>query len=296
MNRAVQDMLERYDCRSAGDYENALREIFQELALLGLWRGKFFEHAAFYGGTALRILHGLDRFSEDIDFSLLTSNENFKLSPYCAFIERELEAWGFPVTVEVKEKTGNSAIESAFLKADTTKQFLLIEAPEAVLGGVHRNQVLRIKIEVDTNPPLDFTTESTFLFQPIPFAVRTYTLPCLFSGKMHALLFRKWGRRVKGRDWYDWVWYVGKGIPMDLKHLSARMRQTGDWNSEQPLPESEFRRLIGESIQNLDVKAALADVEPFLKNPDTVAVWSTEFFMHVAEKMKVITDEDGKST
>lgn len=288
MNQAVRDMLERYDCRSAGSYENALREIFQELALLGLWRGKFFEHAAFYGGTALRILHGLDRFSEDIDFSLLTPDENFNLSPYCAFIERELEAWGFPVKVEVKEKTGGSAIESAFLKADTVKQMLLIEAPESVVGGVHRNQVLRIKIEVDTHPPPDFTTESTFLFQPIPFAVRTYTLPCLFSGKMHALLFRKWGRRVKGRDWYDWVWYVGKGIPMDLKHLSARMRQTGDWNSDRPMKETEFRRLIGESIQNLDVKAALADVEPFLKNPDTVAVWSKEFFMHVAEKTTVI--------
>lgn len=287
MNRAVLDMLERYDCQGAGDYENALREIFQELALLGLWRGKFFERAAFYGGTALRVLHGLGRFSEDMDFSLLSPDPSFDFSPYCAFIERELEAWGFPVRVEVKEKTADSAIESAFLKAETLKQMVLIEAPQSVVGGLHRNQLLKIKVEVDTDPPPDFQTETKFLFQPIPFAVRAYALPSLFAGKMHALLFRKWGRRVKGRDWFDLVWYATKGIPIDLGHLSARMSQTGHWDSDAPLSPEEFSVLLERRVRELDVDAARRDVEPYLRNPDSVVVWSTEFFMEVARKIAV---------
>lgn len=288
MNRAIRDMLGRYNCQGAADYENALREIFQEIALLGLWRGRFFERAAFYGGTALRILHGLDRFSEDMDFSLLAPDAAFDLSPYCAYVEKELSAWGFPVTVEVRRKTADSAIESAFLKADTLEQLMVIEAPETILGGVHRNQILKIKVEVDTNPPPGFGTETRFLLEPIPFAVRTYTLPSLFAGKMHALLFRKWGRRVKGRDWYDFVWYAAKGIPLDLRHLSARMRQTGHWNSADAVSESGFRSLLMGRIAELNVEAARTDVEPFLKNPDSVAVWSQAFFKQVAERIAVL--------
>ncbi len=288
MNKAVLDMLERYDCQSAGDYENALREIFQELALLGLWRSKFFEHAAFYGGTALRILHGLDRFSEDMDFSLIRPMEAFDFLPYCRFIEKELNAWGFPVHVTVKEKSGDSPIESAFLKAETLKQTMLIEAPEAVVGGLHRDQFLRIKVEIDTDPPPDFETESNFLLQPIPFSVRSYTLPSLFAGKMHALLFRKWGRRVKGRDWYDLVWYVAKGIPVDLKHLSARMRQTGQWKQDPPLSEAEFKLIFEERVQELDVGAAVADVEPFLKNHAQIEIWSTAFFEDLVRRTTTV--------
>lgn len=285
MNKAVMDMLERYDTQSLGDYENALREIFQELALLGLWRGKFFEYAAFYGGTALRILHGSDRFSEDLDFSLMRPDKTFDFSPYCHYIEKELEAWGFPVQVAVKEKSMDSPIESAFLKAETFKQMMLIEAPEAVVGGLHRNQLLRIKVEVDTDPPPGFKTKSDFLLRPIPFSVRSYALPSLFAGKMHALLFRKWGRRVKGRDWYDLVWYVSKGVPVDLEHLTARMRQTGHWTQESALSEAGFKGLLEKGITELDVGAAVADVEPFLKNHTAIKVWSTDFFRDIVRRI-----------
>ncbi len=279
-------MLEPYKCQNAGDYENALREIFQELTLLGLWRGKFFEHAAFYGGTALRILHGLDRFSEDIDFSLLRPDSEFNLAPYCRIIENELNAWGFPVTVQVKAKTTDSAIESAFLKADTITQMLIIEAPEEVQARVQHNQVLRIKLEVDTHPPAGFQTESRYLLQPIPFPVRTYTLPSLFAGKMHALLCRNWGNRVKGRDWYDLVWYISRGIPLDLTHLEARMRQTGHWTEAEALSEQAFRELLMERIRRVDIRSAQKDAERFIRNPDAIAVWSSEFFEQITLKIQ----------
>lgn len=290
MNPAVQSMLERYKCRNAGDVEHALREIFQELALLGLWRSKFFEHAAFYGGTALRILYGLNRFSEDLDFSLLKPDSGFKWAPYCAAIERELNAWGFPVTVVEKSKDGGTAVESAFLKAETLTQMLLIETPEPLRAGIHGNQVLRIKLEVDTNPPPEFKTETKFLLQPIAFPVRIFTESSLFAGKMHAVLCRAWGRRVKGRDWYDLVWYISRKIRLDLNHLEQRMRQTGHWNSPARLDETMFANLLKERIRTLDVESAKSDAERFVSDPDSVAVWSQEFFLQVAGEIRASSE------
>jgi len=287
MNPAVADMLARYELDKSGNCENALREIFQEIALLGLWRSNFFEHAAFYGGTALRVLHGLQRFSEDLDFSLLSKAEEFDFDHHCRFIARELDAWGFPVRMEKKHKTGKSAVESAFLKADTHELLLRIDAPADLRRTVHRNRVLRIKVEVDTDPPPASDTETRYLLHPIPFAVRAYTLPCLFAGKMHALLFRTWKNRVKGRDWYDFVWFAARDIPLDLVHLTARMKQTGHWSAEKPISRRALIELLKERIAVLNVDAARADISPFIPEPAQVDIWSADFFAQVAGTIRV---------
>jgi len=287
MNAMVQQMLERYSLAGRGDYENALREIFQELALLGLWRGKFFEHAAFYGGTALRIVYGLDRYSEDLDFSLLKTSSTFDFSPFCRCIEAELNSWGFPVSVELKRKSAQTAIESAFLKAGTLQQLISVNAPPEVTGSAHRNQVLRIKVEIDTDPPGGFETETRFLITPIPFSVRLYKKEFLFAGKMHALLFRNWKNRVKGRDWYDWVWYSARGTSLSLSHLEARMRQSGHWSGNDPLSQTYFLELLRERISSLDVELAKKDVTDFLRDKDSVAVWSKAFFNQLAENIQI---------
>jgi len=169
MNQAVSAMLAKYPRRNVDDHVNALREVLQEIALCGLWRSKFFERAAFYGGTALRILHGLDRFSEDMDFSLLKPEPGFDFTPYCNAIKEELTAWGFPPRIKVKQKNVESAIESTFLKLNTRQVLLSIEAGAEVTEAVHANQVISIRFEVDTDPPPRFQTETRFLLQPIPF-------------------------------------------------------------------------------------------------------------------------------
>lgn len=287
MNPALQQMLSKYPRGSADDSVNALREVLQELALLGLWRGKFFEQAAFYGGTALRILYGLDRFSEDMDFSLLQPDADFSLERYLPFVAREIQSWGFSATVEAKVKTADSAVESAFLKANTREQLLVIEAEEEVAAGVHPGQVLRVKFEVDTEPPPDFSTDTKFCLQPIPFSVLAYSQPSLFAGKMHALLCREWRGRVKGRDWYDFVWYVGRGTELDLRHLEARMRQSGHYEDGAPLGQARFREILAERIAALDVARAKADVVRFLPDASSVEVWSRGFFAAVADKVKM---------
>ncbi|MCD4751109.1 MAG: nucleotidyl transferase AbiEii/AbiGii toxin family protein [Thermoanaerobaculales bacterium] len=285
MNRAIAGMLERYERRSSDDDVNALREIFQEITLCGLWRAKFFEQAAFYGGTALRVLFGLDRFSEDMDFSLLAPNNRFDLAPYCIFVENELNSWGFSVKVETKKKTKRSAVESAFLKANTREQLLSIDATEEMVAAFHGRRQLKIKIEVDTDPPPGFSTETKFMLQPIPFSVKVYDQPSLFAGKMHAVLCRSWRTRVKGRDWYDLVWYVARGTQLDLAHLEARMRQSGHYNDDASLDEKTFRLRLAKKIEELDIGGARSDVERFLTDSSAVSVWSREFFSAVADRI-----------
>ncbi len=288
MNTMIEQMLEKYPLESRGDYENALREIFQELALLGLWRGKFFEHAAFYGGTALRIVYGMNRYSEDLDFSLLKPGPGFDFSPFCRCIENELESWGFPVSVELKKKTADTAIESAFLKAGTLQQMITVNAPPEITGLAHRNQMLRIKLEIDTEPPGGFETEVRFLTAPIPFAVRLYKEEFLFAGKMHALLFRNWKNRIKGRDWYDWAWYSSRGTRLNLAHLEERMRQSGSWNDDKALTPECFMGMLREKIESLNVDLAVKDVALFLRDKDSVSVWSQSFFHQLADELQTV--------
>jgi predicted nucleotidyltransferase component of viral defense system len=288
VNSAVAAMLAKYDRRSVDDHINALREAFQEIALCGLWRGKFFERAAFYGGTALRVLYGLDRFSEDMDFSLLAPDDHFDLGPYCASVEEELTSWGFTASMETKEKSADSAVESAFLKANTREQLLVVDAGAEVAATIHGRSRLKIKIEIDTNPPPGFSTETRFLLAPIPFSVKAYDPPSLFAGKMHALLCRGWRSRVKGRDWYDLVWYVARGTQLDLARLEARMRQSGHHEAAAPLTIGDFRRMLAKKIETLDVDRARSEVERFLTDRSSVQVWSKEFFLSVAERISIL--------
>lgn len=287
MNDAMTAMLSKYDCRAADDYINALREILQEIALLGLWRGKFFEKAAFYGGTALRVLYGLNRFSEDMDFSLLHTQKDFDISAYSGFVEEELQAFGFNAVMERKQKSAKSNVESAFLKANTKEHLLIVQTNEAIANAIPRNQTLRIKIEVDTDPPPLFSTETKFLLNPIPFSVRAFGLPSLFAGKLHAVLCRRWKNRVKGRDWYDLTWYVSRNIKLDIGHLEARMRQSGHYDDTEPLTAPKLQRLLSDRIASLDVETAARDVRRFLGNPNDTDIWSREFFEAVVQRIEL---------
>lgn len=287
MNPATKSMLERYQCQTRSDYENAFKEIIQEIALLGLWRSKFFEHAAFYGGTALRILYGLDRFSEDLDFSLLNLNDMFKLEPYLNAIEEELTSMDFDVEITTKPKTVKTNIDSAFIKADTKEHLLKIEVPDEISKLIGKNDKLKIKLEIDTNPPDGFETEAKTLFLPIPFSVRTYKLPDLFAGKIHAILQRPWKTgRVKGRDYYDFVWYIGRDIPFRLSHLEQRMRQTDGWKSDVRMNDRVVRKLLKEKFSSVDIDSAKRDVLPFVKNPTAVKLWNEEFFLSLLDRIQ----------
>jgi hypothetical protein len=288
MNEAFRQILAKYEIRSLGDSLRALREVMQEIALLGLWRSKFFEKAAFYGGTALRVLFGLDRFSEDLDFSLLKKNEDFDLAEYGDALKRELDSFGFDVEIENRIKPAGTAIQSAFLKANTRSQMITVEFERGIIQQVPRNQVLKIKLEIDTDPPSGFSTETRYLLRPVPFAVRTFSLPDLFAGKMHAVLCREWKSRVKGRDWCDLVWFAAYHPELHLSHLEQRMRQTGHWEGATALTATEFRLLLTRRIDLVNIDQIRREVEPFVKDTASLALWSKEFFSDVVSRIKIV--------
>ncbi len=288
MNPAILQMLSTYNCRTAQDHENALKEIIQEMALLALWRAKFFEHAAFYGGSALRILYGLQRFSEDLDFSLLQADQDFKLAAYLKAIAEELSSFGFEVSVEMKSKKVATPIESAFIKAGTLTHLVKIAIPPEIARRVPRTRVMTVKVEVDSDPPPGFETEVKTLLQPLPFGVLTYRLPDLFAGKLHAILHRGWKTRVKGRDYFDFVWYVGRGVPCHLSHLEMRLRQSGWWTSKETMSENDLKAALAERFESLNVDAAREDVVPFLKDLDATAMWSPGFFTSLLPRLGTV--------
>lgn len=270
-------MLSRYEIKTNDDYTNALHEVMQQIALAGLYRGGFFEHAAFYGGTCLRIFHQLQRFSEDMDFSLLQPNKNFRLEDYFTPIINEFTALGRDVVINKKEKKNQSTIESAFLKDDTAIYNLQFRTERSV----------KIKIELDINPPLGFSTESKLLLLPYSFMTRCYTMPSLYAGKMHALIFRKWNNRVKGRDWYDFEWYVRNNVALDFDHFCERTRQFEPKTIEQMSHES-FKKLLKEKTANVNIEMVKADVKPFLKNPSEMDIWSTGYFTQLVDMITFI--------
>jgi len=289
---AIAKMLEKYDLSTADKTYEALREILQEIVLLGLSRAGFFNYALFYGGTALRILHGLDRFSEDLDFSLIAPDANFDLVHYEDAVVEALHSFGFEVTIQMKNSEGN--IKSAFLKGNTSQHLLNIEAPEDIVKTFGQGRLVKIKFEVDTQPPLDFESEKKILLVPSPFSINTMTLPSLFAGKMHAVLCRNWSSRPKGRDWYDLVWYISNDYALDLKHLNARLQQNCSWSENKNIDLSKevdkdsLPELLKMRIDHLDIHAAKRDVEVFIADKRVLDIWSKEFFTDIVRKISYL--------
>jgi predicted nucleotidyltransferase component of viral defense system len=273
MSGIFEQMLSAYNATTTTAKRNATYEVMQQITLAGLQRGGFFEKAAFYGGTCLRIFHGLGRYSEDMDFTLLQEDRSFNIESYFPTIIAEFKALGRDVVITKKEKKNFGRVESAFLKDDTHVYNLSFQTEKS----------LKIKIEVDTVPPLGFKTEQKLLLQPYSFMTRCVTLPDLFAGKMHALVYRAWGQRVKGRDWYDFEWYVRNGVPLDFEHFRQRAI---DFNGED-LTYEKFLELLTERLATTDINMVKRDVLPFVKNPSELQIWSNDYFVQLAGMMKI---------
>jgi predicted nucleotidyltransferase component of viral defense system len=280
----IKEWIEEYNPQNVEEILSALREIMQEITLAGLSRTDFFEKAAFYGGTALRIFYGSERYSEDLDFSLLKPDSNFSIEPYFKAVIDEFKSLGLTVSIKEKKKTKQTAIDSAFLKAETIWQEIILE-DIIKETGVRSNKTLKIKIEVDRQPPLNFKTEEKLLLRPFSFYVKCFTKPSLFAGKMHALLFRKWKNRVKGRDWYDLEWYIKKGIPLDVNHFLARAKDTNDWQDDR-ISNEQIIELLDTKIKSVSLSSIKEDVVRFIKNDDVLNIWSPEYFKDLIEKIK----------
>lgn len=266
------EMVAAYNPQNAEQRLNAQHQAMQQIVLAGLQKGGFFEHAAFYGGTCLRIFHNLPRFSEDMDFSLTEKNPSIHLENYFQAIQDVFAFTGKEVAITKKEKLNFGRVESAFLKEDTSAYDIVFRTEKTI----------KVKIELDTDPPLLFDTEQKLLMKPYSLMVRCFTLPDLFAGKMHALVYRNWKSRVKGRDWYDFEWYIRFNVPLNFKHLQERIREF----SGKEVSKEEFMQLLRERLSTADINQVKQDVLPFVDRPSDLKIWSNDYFLQLADKLR----------
>ena len=273
----VRQRLENYQVHTFPEKEQALKEITQEIILMSLARQDFFTRAEFHGGTALRILYGLQRFSEDLDFALLAPDKNFSFMPYLKNITEELRAFGYQFEIQDRSKAEN-AVKKAFLKDDSLGKLLTLKKT-----GFPKK--IKIKLEIDSNPPLGVTTEIKYLDFPMPFGIRAKTLPSSFAGKLHALLCRRY---IKGRDWYDFIWYVSRKVPINFLLLENALKQNGPWQNQKPNVEKAWlEKQLTTKINELNWSQATQDVTIFIKPQEqaSLRIWGKAFFLAELEKL-----------
>lgn len=283
---SVEQMIAPYEVRNAQDRKNAMKEVMQEIVLCGLSRAGFFNEAAFYGGTALRIFYGLDRFSEDLDFSLLAPSQDFSLESFFPVLEREVESFGLKVDIEEKKKTEDSPIRSAFLKGNTREHLLMFYPELNTLSDAASSERVKIKFEVDVNPPEYAGYQTKYRLLPAPYTVKLYDEPSLFAGKIHAVLCRGWSSRVKGRDLYDYVFYLSRGTQVNICHLNARLLQLGQLADIAPLDENSLREVLCDKFRSIHFEDAKKDVLPFIHDSASLELWSADFFCQITENLK----------
>lgn len=284
MKTILEQMIEAYQPKNNEEKRNVIKEVMQEITLCALSKAGFFDVAAFYGGTALRIFYGLDRFSEDLDFSLMTKNKDFDLSTYLPTLKVIVQSFGLNVDVEIKHKTLDSAIQSAFLKGDTIEQFLLFY-PNDLVTGINKNEKVKIKFEIDTMPAGLATYETKYRLLPLPYSIKLYDESSLFSGKIHAVICRSWKSRVKGRDLYDYVFYLTRNTKFNLEHLREKLIESHYISKEDKFDVNFVKALLIARFNEIDFNDAKKDVLPFIKDTSILDIWSKEFFIAITSKL-----------
>lgn len=276
----IQERLAAYGCTSTVEEDRAVREITQEVVLAALARTDFFRHAAFQGGTCLRILHGLTRFSEDLDFALQAPDPEFRLEPYLPIIRNEMAAYGYDIEFVDRSRV-DQAVRTAFLKDDSLGDLLQMRY-RSTTGPA---RMIRIKLEVDTKPPAGGRFETRYLDFPFPQATVAHDPPSLFAGKLHAVLCRRY---LKGRDWFDFIWYTARRTPVNYQLLGSALAQTGPWAGSIDYVDREWCvRALESKIESIDWSRAREDVRAFVRTAElpSLDVWGREFFLGQASKL-----------
>ena len=284
MNSVLKNMLDKYEIKNSIDETNAMKEIIQEIVICGLSRGGFFNEAAFYDGTALRIFYGLNRFSEDLDFALLKPNKDFDLSKYFPFIEKEVQAYGLNLSITEKEKTKDSNIMSAFLKGDT-KEHILMFFPNENMQSTTSLKNIKIKFEVDINPPNGAKYDLKYKLLPSPHQVKLYDEASLFAGKIHAILCRNWNYRTKGRDLYDYIFYLSKNISVNLELVKEKLIDSNVLKRNDNFDINVLKEMLTNKFNEINYNDAKEDVIAFIEDKDSLNLWTKEFFVEITKNL-----------
>ena len=286
MNNIIEQMLSKYEIKNTNDEINALKEIIQEIVLSGLSRGNFFDEVAFYGGTALRIFYKLDRFSEDLDFALISPNREFDLSKYFTYIEKELKAYGLNLVINTKTKSIDTNITSAFLKGDTLEHILKFFPNEEGKKYSAIIKDIKVKFEVDINPPSGATYEEQYRLLPSPHQIKLYDKESLLAGKIHAILCRGWKKRTKGRDLYDYVFFLANETEVNIELIRNKLIESKFIEENSEFNIDILKEMLKSKFNEIDYQDAKEDVKPFIKDINSLNIWSKEFFISITNNLK----------
>lgn len=287
MNSVIQTMIAKYNPQNDEERESAIKEIIQEIALAGLSRAGFFNKAAFYGGTCLRIFHGLNRFSEDLDFALLEKDPNFKLDNYFPSLKKEFASYGLDMSVELKKKDEHAEVQSAFLKRNTLMLMLSFFPKSEDAKRAVSNQKIKIKFEIDLDNPSGGVTEFKYKMLPAPYEVQIFDEPTLFASKIHAILCREYKHHVKGRDYYDYLFYIGKGSKFNIKYLENKLKNSGGKiGDSETLTLEKVKELLKEKFETTNYESAKEDVTNFVNDKDGLKLWKKELFVSTIDSLK----------
>lgn len=285
MNRTIDDLLETYKPKTLEETKQALKEIVQSIVLVGLSQGNFFTKASFYGGTALRIFYHLNRFSEDLDFTLNQPDSNFSFSPFIPGIKNVAASYGIDLTVNAKEKRNASSVESAFAKLNTYQTFLTLKINSNFYSTLHKDEVIKIKFEVDKEPALGFNVEAKWLVQPEFAPIIVLDSSSLFAGKIHAILCRNYKNTVKGRDYYDFLFFVSHNVSPNLDYLRNKLINTGKMTLQDNFNLSVMKKMLHERFSLVDFKEAGQDAARFLTKPEDLSFFHKEIFDSLVEEI-----------
>ena len=269
----IEELIKQYNPKTTEETKSALREIIQSIILIGLSRGGFFENGSFYGGTALRIFYGLKRYSEDLDFTLNKKDDSFSLEPYIKSIREVSESYGLNFEFSIKEKVNPTPIESAFAKINTYETFISLRIDSSITNLLHKNEVLKVKFEVDTNPPLGFDVQTVWLDSPEYAPIAVLDLPSLFSGKIHAVLCRKYKNNVKGRDYYDLLFYIRKHVSPNLVYLRNRLLESNVINRDNEFNIEILKKMLKDRIKDINFDMVKEDASKFIFKGESIDMY-----------------------
>lgn len=285
MRTLIDELIKTFNPTTLEETKAALREIVQSIVLLGLSKGEFFRHASFYGGTALRIFYGLNRYSEDLDFTLNYVDNNFSIEPYISKIHEIGKSYGLELEITTKIKKIKTPVESAFAKINTHQTLINLKLNEEATKLLHKDEVIKVKFEIDCEPVLGFEIENKFVDIPEYFSVAVLDEPSLFAGKIHAILCRTYKKSVKGRDYYDFLFYTSKRIKPNMDYLRNKLIETGKIKKEDTFDLDKLKIMLKERFESVDFNEVKKDATRFIFNNEDLSFYSSDLFIQMLERL-----------
>ena len=285
MVTTIEQIVKSHNPSTIDETKAIIREIVQSIVLIGLSRSGFFSKASFYGGTALRIFYNLNRYSEDLDFTLNNAEPDFSIELYTSKIKEVALSYGLELEIMIKNKKTKSPIESAFAKLNTYQTFISLKLDKKIISTLHKDELLKVKFEIDCNPSLGFKNETKWLDIPEFAQVVVLDEPSLFAGKLHAILCRNYKNTVKGRDYYDFLFYVQKRIKPNLIYLRNKLIETGKINGWDHFDLNVLKNMLKEQFEKVDFNQVKQDAMRFVFKNEDLSYYTKDLFIQMVEKI-----------